>query len=117
MNCSNCRREIAEASNFCYFCGVRQHTTPPAGTAPWAGKRLMRSSTDIKIAGVCAGFAEYLGWDVTMARLLWVLLTIMPVPFFPGVIGYIVCWLVMPVAPLPVPATAPSAAAQSTQTA
>jgi phage shock protein PspC (stress-responsive transcriptional regulator) len=40
----------------------------------------------------------------------------MPVPFFPGVIGYIVCWIVMPVAPLPVYDTAPQAVAQTPQT-
>jgi len=118
MYCPNCRREIADASNFCYFCGVRQQVAPPAGigAAPWIGQRLMRSATDVKVAGVCAGFAEYLGWDATVARLLWVLLTIMPVPFFPGVIGYIVCWIVMPVAPLPVHDTAPQGASQAPQT-
>jgi phage shock protein PspC (stress-responsive transcriptional regulator) len=79
----------------------------------------MRSSTNVKIAGVCAGVAEYLDWDVTLVRLLWVLLTIFPVPLFPSVIGYVVCWIVMPVAPLPLPAAAPVVAAspQSTQTA
>lgn len=117
MYCPNCRREIADASNFCYFCGVRQQVAPPPGpAAPWVGKRLMRSSTDVKVAGVCAGFAEYLGWDSTVARLLWVVLTIMPVPFFPGVIGYIVCWAVMPVAPLPVQDTVAQAATHEPQT-
>jgi phage shock protein PspC (stress-responsive transcriptional regulator) len=121
MLCSSCRREIAEYSNFCYFCGSRQ-TQPASGTtapaAPMAGKRLMRSSTDIKIAGVCAGFAEYFGWDVTVVRLLWVILTIMPVPFT-GIVGYVVAWMVMPVAPRPLPAPVPEAqnsAAPSTQT-
>jgi phage shock protein C len=108
MNCTNCRREIADYSNFCYFCGVRQTAPVAPGAAPWQGKRLMRSSTDVKIAGVCAGFAEYLDWDVTLVRLLWAILTIMPVPVL-GVVGYVVCWIVMPVAPLPVPQTAPEA--------
>jgi phage shock protein C len=121
MLCSSCRREIAEYSNFCYFCGSRQ-TQPASGAAPvapMAGKRLMRSSTDVKIAGVCAGFAEYFGWDPTVVRLLWVILAIMPVPIFPGIIGYMVAWIVMPVAPRPIPAPAPAAqssAAPSTQT-
>lgn len=73
----------------------------------------MRSATDVKIAGVCAGFAEYFDMDPTVVRLLWALLTIMPVPFFPGVIGYLVAWIVMPVAPLPIPA---QAAANATRT-
>ncbi len=108
MNCTNCRREIADYSNFCYFCGVRQSAPPAPGTAPWQGKRLMRSSTDVKIAGVCAGVAEYLDCDVTLVRVLWAVLTIMPVPVL-GVVAYIVSWIVMPVAPLPVPHTAPEA--------
>ena len=67
----------------------------------------MRSSTDIKIAGVCAGLAEYLGWDVTIGAVAVGAAYDYARAIFPGVIGYIVCWLVMPVAPLPVPATAP----------
>jgi phage shock protein C len=61
----------------------------------------MRSSTDKKLAGVCAGIADYFDWDPTLVRVLWVLLVLMPVPIFPGVIGYIVAWIVMPEAPLP----------------
>jgi hypothetical protein len=56
--------------------------------------------------------------------LLWVILTIFPVPLFPSIIAYVVCWIVMPVAPLPQPtagavsAPAPHGASpQSTQTA
>ena len=40
-------------------------------------KRLHRSLTDRKIAGVCGGIAEYLGWDTTLVRLLWVILTLL----------------------------------------
>jgi len=77
----------------------------------------MRSATDMKVAGVCAGFAEYFDMDPTVMRLLWAILTIMPVPFFPGVIGYLVAWIVMPVAPLPIPAqTAQNAARPTAQT-
>lgn len=108
MRCTHCQREIAEYSNFCYFCGKRQGAA--AATAqPGASKRLMRSATDVKIAGVCAGFAEHFGWDPTVVRLIWAILTIFPVPVM-GVVGYIVAWVVMPVAPLPV--AAPVQAAQ-----
>ena len=118
MVCTNCRRDIADASNFCYYCGVRQAPVHPAGSTPWAGKRLMRSATDVKLAGVCAGFAEYLDWDVTLVRLLWAILTLFP-GVFPGFVGYIICWIVMPIAPMPQPETVTSAApsAGSTQTA
>jgi len=57
-------------------------------------RRLKRSS-DKMIAGVCAGIAEYLGWDVTVVRVLYVLLSIFSAGF-PGILVYIVFWLVMP---------------------
>ena len=66
MVCGNCQRELADYSNFCYFCGARQHAFP-AGP-PRACKRLMRSSVDCKIAGVCGGIAEYLEIDSTLVR-------------------------------------------------
>jgi phage shock protein C len=47
---------------------------------------------DRMIAGVCAGFARYLGVDVTLVRILWVVLSFSGV----GLIGYIVAWIIMP---------------------
>jgi phage shock protein C len=109
MNCTRCRREIAGYSNYCYFCGEKQEVETARGGVR-DERRLMRSSTDVKIAGVCAGFAEYFGWDPTVVRILWVVLTLTPIPVFPGVIGYFVAWLVMPVAPRLLAVPAPSAA-------
>lgn len=106
MLCGQCQREIADYSNFCYFCGARQHRAP-AGM-PRASRRLMRSVVDSKIAGVCGGIAEYLEVDSTLVRLIWVLLVLMPLPVVPALIGYLVAWIVMPQAPLPV-TTAPPA--------
>lgn len=118
MICSNCRREIADYSNFCYYCGARQVVAPSG--QPTAQRRLMRSSIDSKIAGVCGGFAEYLGADPTVIRLIWLLVFIFS-GFIPGGLAYIVAWLVMPLAPLYVPAAtqapSPAAAPQTTQTA
>jgi phage shock protein C len=111
MNCPNCRRDIADYSNFCYFCGTRQNVTP-MGSAPYQ-KRLMRSVVDSKIAGVCGGIAEYLGVDSTIVRLIWIVAAILPP--FPAIIAYLVAWLIVPLAPLPVPAaTQPSAGAPNT---
>jgi len=101
MICSNCRREIAASSNFCYICGARQ-AAPAAPQSSAPPKRLMRSSTDRKIAGVCGGFAVYLDIDPTVVRLVWVLLVIFPVPFVPAVLAYLLAWIVMPLAPQPV---------------
>ena len=41
-------------------------------------KRLTRTSSVGRIAGVCAGIAEYLDADVTLVRLVWVVLSIVP---------------------------------------
>ena len=70
MICTNCQRDIADYSNFCYFCGMRQHAS--VNIAPPPSKRLMRSRTDRKIAGVCGGIAEYLDVDSTIVRVIWV---------------------------------------------
>jgi phage shock protein C len=111
MTCQHCQRDIAEYSNFCYFCGARQNAAP----APPVQKRLMRSSKDCKIAGVCGGIAEYLEVDSTLVRLVWVILIFAPVPIFPAVVGYFVAWLIMPQAPLPVAAApAPESSSPST---
>jgi len=58
-------------------------------------KKLTRSKNQI-IAGVCAGFADYIGWDITLVRALYALLTIVSVGF-PGIILYIVLWIIMPI--------------------
>jgi len=62
-------------------------------------KRLVRRSASGRIAGVCAGIAEYLDTDVTLVRLAWIVLTIVPGAFFGGIIAYVAAWIVMPDAP------------------
>jgi phage shock protein PspC (stress-responsive transcriptional regulator) len=46
------------------------------------------------IAGVCGGVADFLGWNPTLVRVLWVILT--PTTLFAGVIVYLLLWLLMP---------------------
>lgn len=57
-------------------------------------RRLVKSHNKI-IAGVCAGWAEYLGIDPTVMRLIYILLTLGTIGF-PGVIFYIICIIIMP---------------------
>jgi phage shock protein PspC (stress-responsive transcriptional regulator) len=57
-------------------------------------RRLRRIPARKKIAGVCAGFAEYFGMDTTLMRLIWVGLAIMPPNV--GLIAYPVSWIVLP---------------------
>lgn len=55
----------------------------------------LRRSRDKIIAGVCGGIAEWLGWDPTLVRLLYVLVSVLSVAF-PGILAYVVLWIVMP---------------------
>jgi phage shock protein C len=59
---------------------------------------LYRSHRYRILAGVCGGLAEWLGWSPTWVRLLFVVISILSVAF-PGIIVYIVLWVVMPNAP------------------
>ncbi len=75
MTCVNCQKDIAVGSRFCYNCGAKQPETPAPGLSPETGgkRKLMRSSTDKKIAGVCAGLADYFDLDPTIVRVVWLL--------------------------------------------
>jgi phage shock protein C len=56
---------------------------------------LRRSRKHSLIAGVCGGIAEWLGWSPAAVRVLYVVVSILSAAF-PGVIVYIVLWIVMP---------------------
>ena len=63
-------------------------------------KQLLRSRTDRKIAGVCGGLAEYFDADPTLARVAWVIGSIVAGAVVFGVIAYLVAWFVVPTAPM-----------------
>ena len=56
---------------------------------------LQRSTENKWIAGVCGGLAEWLGWDPTLVRVLFVLVSIFSAAF-PGILVYVVLWILMP---------------------
>lgn len=60
---------------------------------------LYRSRRNSMIAGVCGGLAEWLGWSPTWVRLLYIVISILSVAF-PGIIVYIILWVVMPKSPV-----------------
>ncbi len=57
-------------------------------------KKLIRPLKGRKLAGVAAAFANYFEIDVTLIRVILVL-TLIP-GGFPGLIIYLLCWLVIP---------------------
>ncbi len=56
---------------------------------------LRRSRSDRMVAGVVAGLARYLGIDVTLARVLYVVGSIVSAAF-PGALVYLILWIVVP---------------------
>jgi phage shock protein C len=95
MVCVSCQKTIADGSNYCCICGAKQ---PETASAPYVPpiihrKKLVRSINDRKVAGVCAGIADYFDIDPTIVRVIWLLATLIPGP---NIIAYVVLWIVLP---------------------
>ncbi len=56
-------------------------------------KKLYKSNTDKKLAGVCGGIAEYFDIDSTLVRLIWVIIILAAGT---GLIAYIIAAIEMP---------------------
>jgi phage shock protein C len=95
MYCNYCGKLIQDDAFFCSHCGRRV-----GGTS--APRRLLRVREGRKIGGVCMGFAEYFEADATLIRIIAVLLAVFAFPL--GEITYLAAWIVMPEAPLQLPA-------------
>ena len=66
MYCNYCGKVIQDDANLCAYCG--NSVGPVACTASADASAMNR-----KIAGVCAGFAEYFDLDVTVVRVVWLI--------------------------------------------
>ncbi len=55
----------------------------------------LKKSRNKIISGVCGGIAEWLGWNATLVRILYILASIISAAF-PGIIVYIVLMIIMP---------------------
>ena len=101
MYCNYCGKVIQDDANVCAYCGQR--------VGPIAGRtRLLRppkGSPDRKIAGVCAAFAEYFDLDVTVVRVVWLLVLFCAGT---GLLAYIVAWIVIPEGPQAVVSAPPA---------
>jgi phage shock protein C len=92
MYCNYCGKQIQDDANVCAYCGRRIGLV--------AGRqKLMRppkNSPDRKIAGVCAGFAQYFDLDVTIVRVVWLIVALFGGG---GALAYIIAWIAMPEEP------------------
>lgn len=57
-------------------------------------KKLRRSDNKM-IAGVCAGMAEYLGIEISLFRIFYLVFSVVSAAF-PGTLVYIICWMIIP---------------------
>jgi phage shock protein C len=91
MYCNACGKDIAEDSRFCSYCGnvVGLRPTP---------RKLMRSHSERKISGVCAGLAQYFDLDVSLVRILCIFITL-ATGVCPGVVTYLLAWIIIPQEP------------------
>ena len=56
---------------------------------------LVRSNRNRVFAGVCGGIAEWLGWNPTGVRVVYVIWSVLSAAF-PGILVYLLLWLLMP---------------------
>lgn len=102
MYCNYCGKPIPENAIWCASCGRQVAAVAPR-------KRLVRPRHRRKIAGVCAAFADYFDLDVTLVRVLWLVVALFGGG---GFIAYIIAWIVLPEEPMLLPAPAPTPQAQ-----
>jgi phage shock protein C len=94
MYCNYCGKVIQDDANVCAYCGIRVG-------ASLARAKLVRPRMGRKIAGVCLGFAEYFDLDVTLVRVVWLVVACTTgIGFF----SYPIAWVIMPEEPLSLPA-------------
>lgn len=66
-----------------------------ASASAMSNTHLHRTRSSRLLGGVCGGIARWLGWDPTLVRILYVLISILSAAF-PGALVYLILWIAMP---------------------
>ena len=98
--CAVCGASLSSGARFCSACGRAVTEPGPVPVHPPL-QPLMRPLAGRKVAGVCQGLANQYGWDVTLTRVITVLLAAGIFPI--GVIVYLLLWFMVPEEPRPIP--------------
>ncbi len=98
MFCTHCGSKFDARARFCSGCGAAREgasaSPPPPVTGAFGPRgQLVRSRSSRAIAGVCGGFAEHYGWDLTLVRVLTVVITALTIV---TVFAYIAAWIIIP---------------------
>ncbi len=108
MNCTACGKELNQGARFCSNCGQSvaaqtyaqsntQTSQPYTSQAPPPRPQLFRPRYGRVFGGVCAGFAQHFGWDITLVRILLCVIV-----FFgcgTPIIAYLIAWIAIPSEP------------------
>lgn len=107
MYCAKCGSQMSPDARFCPTCGspaqsagnpyTGQYGVPYSGPVP---RQIVRPRQGRMIAGVCQGIANHLGWDVTLIRIILVVLVL---GAGTGVLAYVIGWIVIPEEPYSFP--------------
>ena len=89
MYCTTCGKSVGPEIAYCPNCGGAQASKPEIRPK----RQMYRPRRSRKIAGVCLGLAEYLEIDVTLVRVVWVIVALLGGG---GLLAYGIAWLVMP---------------------
>jgi phage shock protein C len=99
--CSGCGASLPGDARFCSSCGK---AVVGAGAAAYASRPsspnwgpMTRPLAGRKLAGVCRGLANQYGWDVTLTRIIAVVLAIFVFPV--GLVAYALFWVMVPEEP------------------